>query len=129
MHQDMLLAQMKTRYRCGIVVHIETVVFVYDDGDGGILVADFVEVPKELDGCITPGGMVGGGSLRDIEEEPVSVIAASVWLLAKLRHTCKDTAFEAYRPPFRSRRSHSLQYRSLLESTRSTECDELMAQR
>src|SRR5208283_1412266 len=33
-----------------------------------------------------------------------------------------------HRTPFRSRLSHSRQYRSLLESTRSTECDELMTQ-
>ena len=93
----MALAEMEVRYRCGVMIHLDTVLFMYHDGNGGVLVAEFVEVPEELDGCIAPIRILGGSSLGNVEEEPVSKIVACFRSLAILRHTYNDTALRSAR--------------------------------
>jgi hypothetical protein len=99
----MLLAEMEIRYRFGVVVQLNAVHFVYNNGNGAILVADLVEVPEELDGCIAPVGMLSGSFPRYVEQKSVRDVAASVRLLAIFGHMHTRILLSGLERPLRER--------------------------
>ena len=82
----MALTEMKIRQWCRIVIYDDAVIFVDDDQYGRILVADLIEISQKLNDCIAPIRLVGRGSLRDVEQEPMSDLAAFVGLLPRFCH-------------------------------------------
>ncbi|HEV3199613.1 MAG TPA: hypothetical protein VGZ73_17035 [Bryobacteraceae bacterium] len=78
MHEDVPLTEMEVRDGRGVVVNLQAVFFVHDDRYCRILVADFKELPEELDCRVSPIGMFGRGSLGKVEEEPMSDLSPVV---------------------------------------------------